>query len=80
MKHRCLPSRTIGKAAVKPVHDDSHDRMRTYFAEFMATHSFSLRLRTLSGLIPHDPIAKLGHPEPDRFIVDPIHQVPGLNS
>jgi hypothetical protein len=54
--------------------------MRTHFAEFMATHSFSLRLRTLSGLIPHDPIAKLGLPEPDRFIVDPIHQMPGLNS
>jgi hypothetical protein len=35
---------------------------------------------SLSGLTPHEYIAKIWSSEPDRFIVDPIHQMPGLNA
>jgi hypothetical protein len=38
------------------------------------------RLKTLSGLTPYEYLAKIWTSEPDRFIVDPIHQMPGLNT
>ena len=38
------------------------------------------RLKTLSGLTPYEYIAKIWTSEPDRFIVNLIHQMPGLNT
>ncbi|MFA7588365.1 MAG: hypothetical protein WCY11_19630, partial [Novosphingobium sp.] len=38
------------------------------------------RLKTLNGLTPYEYIAKIWTSEPDRFIVNPIHQMPGLNT
>jgi len=35
---------------------------------------------SLSGLTPHEYICKIWTSEPDRFILDPIHQMPGLNT
>lgn len=32
------------------------------------------------GLTPQEYICKIWIPEPDRFILDPIHQMPGLNT
>ena len=46
----------------------------------MAAYNFARRLKTLSGLTPYEYIARIWTSEPDRFIVDPIHQMPGLNS
>ena len=37
-------------------------------------------LKTLSGLTPYEYIAKIWTSEPNRFIVNPIHQMPGLNT
>jgi hypothetical protein len=49
-------------------------------ADFMAAYNLARRLMTLSGLTPYEYIAKIRTLEPDRFIVDPIHQMPGLNT
>ena len=38
------------------------------------------RLKTLNGLTPYEYIARIWTSEPDRFIVNPIHQMPGLNT
>ncbi len=46
----------------------------------MAAYNFARLLKTLSGLTPYDYISKIRTSEPDRFIVDPIHQMPGLNT
>ena len=46
----------------------------------MAAQNFARRLNTLSGLTPYKYICKVWTSEPDRFIVDSIHQMPGLNS
>jgi hypothetical protein len=35
---------------------------------------------TLSGLTPYEYICKIWTSGPDRFTVDPIHQMPGLNT
>ncbi len=46
----------------------------------MAAYNFARRLKMLSGLTHHEYIAKIWMSEPVRFIVDPIHQMPGLNT
>ena len=73
-------NRTIKEATVKRFHYESHDQLRTHLADFMAAYNFARRLKTLSGLTPYEYIAKIWTSEPDRFIVNPIHQMPGLNT
>ena len=77
---------------VKRYHDDSHDQLRTHLADFMAACDFARRLKTLAShgprtgggpwlaLTPYEDICKIWISEPDRFILDPIHQMPGLNT
>ncbi len=72
-------NRTIKGATVKRFHYESHEQLQTHLADFMAAYNFSRPLKTLSGLTPYEYIAKIRTPEPDRFIVDPVHQMPGLN-
>ena len=65
---------------VKRYHYDSHDQLRTHLADFMAAYNFARRLKTLNGLTPYEYICKIWTSEPDRFIINPIHQMPGLNN
>ncbi len=73
-------NRTIKEATVKRFHYDNHDQLRTHLDDFIAAYNFARRLKTLSGLTPYEYICKVWTSEPDRFIVNPIHQMPGLNS
>jgi len=73
-------NRTIREATVKRFHYESHDQLRTHLADFMAAYNFARRLKTLGGLTPCEYIARIWTSEPDRFIVDPIHQMTGLNT
>jgi hypothetical protein len=73
-------NRTIKDATVKRFHYDSHDQLRTHLADFMAAYNFARRLKTLGGLTPYEYICKIWTSEPDRFILNPIHQMPGLNT
>jgi len=50
------------------------------FADLMAAYNTARRLKTLGGLTPYEYIAKIWTSEPDRFIVDPLYQMPGLNT
>ena len=65
---------------VKRFHDDSHDQFRAHLTDFMAAYSFARRLKTLGGLTPYEYICKIRTSEPDRSILNPIHQMPGLNT
>ncbi len=73
-------NRTIKEATVKRFDHESHDQLRTHLADFMAAYNFARRLKTLSGLTPYEYIAKIWTSEAGRFIVTPIHQMPGLNT
>ena len=73
-------NRTIKDATVKRYHYDSHDQLRGHIADFLDAYNFARRLKTLSGLTPYEYICKIWTSEPDRFIVDPIHQMTGLNT
>jgi transposase InsO family protein len=73
-------NRTIKDATVKRFHYDDHDQLRTHLQTFIAAYNFGRRLKTLKGLTPYEFICKRWTFEPERFIVDPIHQMPGLNT
>ncbi|HTF64046.1 MAG TPA: IS481 family transposase, partial [Edaphobacter sp.] len=46
---------------------------------FIAACNFAKRLKSLGGLTAYEFICSCWHKEPDRFTLDPIHQMPGLN-
>jgi hypothetical protein len=46
----------------------------------MAAYNFARRLKTLDGPTPYEYNCKTWTAEPDRFILDPVHQMPGLNT
>ena len=73
-------NRTIKEATVKRFHYESQDQLRTHLSDFMAAYTFAHRLKTLNGLTPDEYICRIWTSEPDRFILNPIHQMPGLNS
>lgn len=69
-----------GEATVKRYHYDSHAQLRSHLADFLAAYNFARRLKTLSGLTPYEYVCKIWTLEPERFILNPIHQMPGLNT
>ncbi len=70
---------TIKEATVKRYHDESHEQLRNHLADFPDAYNVARRLKTLSGLTPYEYICKIRTSEPERFIPNPIHQMPGLN-
>ena len=72
-------NRTIKEATVKRYHYENHDQLRTHLSDFLDAYNYARRLKTLSGLTPYEYICKIWTSEPDRFILNPIHQMPGLN-
>jgi transposase InsO family protein len=73
-------NRTIKDATVKRFHYDSHDQLRAHLGDFVSAYNFARRLKTLKGLTPYEYICKIWTKEPERFTLDPIHQMPGLNT
>jgi hypothetical protein len=72
-------NRTIKDATVKRFHYDTHDQLRQHLADFVAAYNFARRLKTLRGLTPYEAICKAWTEEPQRFTLNPLHQMPGLN-
>src|SRR5215211_6746615 len=73
-------NRTIKEATVQRFYYATHDQLRTHLADFVAAHNFGRRLKTLRGLTPYEAICKAWTDEPHRFALNPLHQMPALNS
>ena len=73
-------NRTIKEATVKRYHYDGHEQLRTHLADFVTAYNYARRLKILKGLSPYEYICNAWTKEPDRFTLDPIHQMPGLNT
>ena len=73
-------NRTIKDATVKRFHYDSHDQLRRHLDNFVAAYNFARRLKRLRGLTPYEFICKAWADKPDRFTLNPHHQMPGLNT
>src|SRR5271165_2993834 len=73
-------NRTIKEATVKRYHYDRHDQLECHLNDFINAYNYGKRLKTLKGLTPYEFIVKAWTTEPHRFILDPTHQMPGLNT
>jgi transposase InsO family protein len=65
---------------VKRFHYDDHDQLRNHLANFISAYNFGRRLKTLKGLTTYEFICKYWTSELQRFTLNPIHQMPGLNN
>lgn len=73
-------NRTIKEATVKRYHYDDHEQLKHHLDDFINAYNYARRLKTLKGLTPYEFICKCWTNEPDRFNLNPIHQMPGLNT
>ncbi len=70
-------NRSVRDVTVKRFHDESHDRLRRHLDDFLSACNFAHRLKTLQGPTPYEYICKVWTLEPQRFKINPYHQVPG---
>jgi transposase InsO family protein len=73
-------NRTLKDATVKRFHYGSHEQLRQPLADVVSAYNFGRRLKPLQGLTPYEFVCKCWTKEPERFTLDPLHQMPGLNS
>lgn len=73
-------NRTIKDATVKRYFYDTHHQLKAHLTDFLRANNFARRLKTLKRLTPYEYLCKLWRQTPDRFTLNPIHRMPGLNS
>jgi transposase InsO family protein len=73
-------NRTIKDGTVSRYHYDDHKQLSRHLDDFIAAYNFSRRLKTLKGLTPYEFICKCWTTQPERFKLNPLHQMPGLNT
>ena len=73
-------NRTIKDATVKRYHYDTHDQLRTHLRDFVKAYNFARRLKTLKGLTPYEFVCKAWTSQPQRLKLNPLEQMPGLNT
>jgi hypothetical protein len=73
-------NRTIKDATVRRFHYEDHKQLRSHLSDFIDAYNFARRLKTLRGLTSYEFVCKCWTNEPDRFISNPTHQFPGLNT
>jgi hypothetical protein len=61
--------RTVKEATVK----------RFYYESLVSAYNFGRRLKTLKGFTPYEFIYKAWASQSDRFTLNPLQQMPGLN-
>ena len=70
----------ITDATVKRYFYATHDQLRTQLQNFVDACNFARRLKTLNGLTPYEFVCKRWTIEPERFRMNPLQQMPGLNN
>ena len=73
-------NRTIKDATVKRYFYETHDQLRTHLRDFVDAYNFGRRLKTLNGLTPFEFVCKRWTTDPERFTLNPLQQMPGLNN
>ena len=73
-------NRTIKEAIVRRYHYDDHQQLRRHLDDFVAAYNFGRRLKTLKGLTPYEFICNCWTSQPERFILNPLYQMPGQNT
>jgi transposase InsO family protein len=73
-------NRTLKEATVKRYYYATHGQLRSHLSDFVTAYNFGRKLKTLKGLSPYEYICGIWKKEPNRFTLDPTHQMPGLNT
>jgi len=73
-------NRTLKEATVKQYHYGSHDQLKQHLHAFVMAYNFAKRLKMLKGLTPYEYICQIWTKDPDRFRIDPIQHIVGLNT
>jgi hypothetical protein len=73
-------NRTIKEATVQRYPYDTHQQLERHLADLVSAYNFARRLKTLKGLTPYEFICKQWILKPENFRINPLHQMPGLNS
>jgi hypothetical protein len=60
--------------------DEPLDQLRKHLAEFMMACNFARRVKSLIGLGPYECVGKSRASRQEQFNLDPIHQMPGLDT
>jgi hypothetical protein len=68
------------RRSVERYHYASHDQLVRHLADFVAAYNFARRLKTLNGLTPFEFVCKRWTTEPERFRLNPLQQMSGLNT
>lgn len=83
LRERAAHGRAFGhtcRSGIRQNVSGRNDFVLLGLALFVAAYNFRRRLKTLRGLTPYEFICKCWTSEPERFILDPIHQMPGLST
>ncbi len=73
-------NRIIKDATARRFHYDSHSQLKQHLDQFINAYNFAKRLKTLKGPTPYGFICKAWAEQPERFVLSPHHQMPGLNT
>jgi hypothetical protein len=73
-------NRTIKEATVQRYHYGNHAQLEWHLNDFVDAYNFGLRLKTLKRLTPYEFICKVWTGPPERFILNPLQQMLGLNN
>ena len=73
-------NRTIKEATVQRYHYDSHAQLERHLNDFVKAYNFARRLKTLKGLTPYEFICNAWTAQPERFTLNPLQKMPGLNT
>ena len=69
----------ITTTSLRRLYYESHEQLRRHLAGFISAYNFGRRLKTLKGLTPYEFICKAWASNPERFSINPLQQMPGLN-
>jgi len=72
-------NRTIKDATVRRFYYQTHESLRGHLAIFLDAYNFAKRLKSLSGLTPFERICQSWTDQPERFRLNPLHHMAGLN-
>jgi Integrase core domain len=73
-------NRTIKDATVKRYFYETHAELGAHLRDFVDADNFARRLKTLRGLTPYEFICKAWTSQPQRFTINPLRKIPGLNN
>jgi len=72
-------NRTIKDATIRRFYYETHESLRAHVATFLDAYNFAKRLKSLSGLTPFERICQFWTEQPERFRLNPLHHMAGLN-